>query len=903
MKKSLLFALLLASACLTQAAPIKVALVSDSDALRAALVKSGVQVVALDALDTADVLALQSTDLKPLPGLERAAVEAFVKRGGGVVIVGGAIDAGDWLKPIAGGAWTAQSREFNSKMMLFALTDAHPITRSATPFDIDDETVYDLDLDPRVNVLASAFTPKITNGRVEQRSSEKLDRANVYDLQPQMWTFEAADKHRAFVLLPGQPDTLKHASIRSFILRGVAWAARRENLDELCAPEDLASLRYPQGGARTATETMKSFEMQPGFKASVIASEPLITKPIAMQWDARGRLWIAETPEYPNGRRPMVATPWKETGALVPGKYDRPATDRISILSDPDVGGQFTKKTVFYEGLELVTGFCVYGDGVIAVHQPDIVFIHGEGAARRVERLYGGFTPGDTHFVANHFIVAPDGWIYADTGSGPSVQSVAHPEVKARLSSGLFRFKADGSAIEQVSSKGGNSFGADVTSDGELFFGQATTGNPVQHVVLPEWILNQSKVGSLSGAESVIKQRKVARLDLPDRAPFMQIDVVGGYSSACASTVYEAGAWPAEWNYGVFCTEPILDIIHFEKLVPKGATFTGNMVRTDAEWLRARDFWFFPVDVEFGPDGAMYVLDFYCPIVAHNDTRGPQHSRSGASVRPDRDHYFGRIYRIQHDAATPLERLDLTQADAPTLVKTFTHPNRLTRFTAHRLLMDRADAPSVIPQLTAMAEGESFVPARILALWALERLGQLEPRTLEAALKSDSAGVRKSALLMVEALGPKNTVEIAPLMSDPDARVRLTALRALASSPLTAESAAKLLAMLPTLDDAWSRSAAVAAASSNPGALLQAALAAPGTPNASLLELATSLATTITEKKDGRPRKRHHCRRRRSGERRPDRPRGPRSRRRGSARRARESGGPRRRVENAVNLR
>jgi len=844
------------------AAPIKVLVVSDSAEIRdtlPTLIKQGggeaegAATLEDEALRRADVLVLANTELQPAAATHRQALEAFAGRGGGIVALRGGIAAAEasWWKPLVGGAWTGQSRRFANKLMLFTLTDSHPITQSATPFDLDDETFYDLDREDSINVLASAFTPKVTGKRAESHPAERMDRANVYDLQPQMWTYEGADQHRAFVLLTAEPSSLIHPSIRSFILRGIAWTAKRDNVDELCSKEDVATLRYPKDGARLAADTVKSFSMMPGFAASVIASEPLITKPIAMQWDARGRLWIAETPEYPNGRRPLVTDPWKETGVLVPGKYDRPARDRISILSDPDANGQFTKKTVYYEGLELVTGFCLYGDGVVAVHQPDIVFIHGEGAAQKLERLYTGFTPADTHFVANHFIVAPDGWIYADTGSGPKVESVAHPEVKAQLSSGMFRFKPDGSAIEQVSSKGGNSFGGEVMSNGELLFGQATSGNPVQHVVLPEWILNKGKAGNAVSAESVIKGRKVVRPDMPDRAPFMQIDVVGGYSSACSTTVYEAGAWPAEWNESVFCTEPILDIIHREKLVPTGPTYTGEMNPTDREWLRAYDFWFFPVDVEFGPDGAMYVLDFYCPVVAHSDTRGPQHSKAGASVRPDRDHYFGRIYRIQHEAANPVEFPDLTQADEATLVKTFLHPNKLARFTAHRLLMDRADAATVTPQLTAMAEGEKFAPARILALWALERLGKLEPQTLQAALKSDDLDVRKSALLVVEALGEKNAADVASLLSDSDARVRLLALRAMASSPLTTESAAALLAVLPRLQDDWSRSAAIAAAASNPGPVLEAALASREKPSNSLLDLAASLAGAMSEKHDG----------------------------------------------------
>lgn len=837
------------------AAPIKVLIVADSaevrDALPALIPKSGAEVQIAATLNDN---ALAQTDVLVLAGgaVHREPLEAFAKRGGGLVVLGSGIASGEatWWKSLAGAAWTDHSHKFANKLMLFTLTDSHPITQSATPFDLDDETYYDLDREDAINVLASAFTSKITTKKANSRSKESDDRANVFDLQPQMWSYEGADQHRAFVLLQDKPESLKHTSIRSFILRGIAWAAKRENANELCRKEDLATLRYPKDGARLAADTVKSFDLQPAFKATAIASEPLITKPIAMQWDARGRLWIAETPEYPNGRRPLVADAWKETGVLVPGKYDRPARDRISILSDPDANGQFTKKTVFYEGLELVTGFCLYGDGVIAVHQPDIVFIHGEGAAQKVERLYTGFTPGDTHFVANHLIVAPDGWIYVDTGSGPDVSSVIHPEVKAHLSSGMFRFKPDGSAIEQVSSKGGNSFGGEVMSNGELFFGQATSGNPVHHVVLPEWVLDKGKAGKAVSAESVINQRKVIRPDMPDRAPFMQIDVVGGYSSACASTVYEAGAWPAEWNNTVFCTEPILDIIHCEKLVASGPTFTGAPVPADREWLRAHDFWFFPVDVEFGPDGAMYVLDFYCPVVAHSDTRGPQHSKSGASVRPDRDHYFGRIYRIQNDAAKPLAMPDLTQADATALVKAFLDPNKLTRFTAHRLLMDRADASSVTPQLITMAEDEKFAPARILALWALERLGKLSPQTLQTALKSDDADVRKAALLIVEALGEKSTVDVTALLNDSDARVRLLALRAISSSPLTTETAASLLAVLPKLNDDWSRSAATAAAASNAGPVLEAALAMKAAPSNALLDLASSLAGSLSEKQN-----------------------------------------------------
>ncbi len=851
--------LALAPASPLHAAALRVVVAGDTEAFRAdystALKQAGAEVdvsVQPEAaqLARADVLVLHQAKFEPLPAAAQAAITEFTRRGGGVVAVNAAVAAGDvaWGKAVLGGAWdAASSAKFFSRMMLCVRPDAHPIVREASQFDVDDDTLYDLVLDENVFVLASGFTPKVTRaGRQTQAS-----RASVYDIQPQVWAFEGA-KHRAAVFLQGAPATLRHASLRVFILRAVAWTAKRADTDEFCSKADLATLRYPEGGPLSPADAVKQFEMQPGFRASAIAVEPLINKPIAVQWDALGRLWVAETPEYPNGRRPLAAAAWKEGGVLDPGKYDRPARDRVSILEDTDGDGVMDKKTVFHEGLELITGFCMHRDGVIVVAQPNIVWLRdtdGDNKADKEEVVFGGFTPGDTHFVANHFIPAPDGWVYASTGSGANATKPGTKEVVGKVSSGVFRFKADGSAIEQVASSGGNTFGADVTSDMELFHGKATTGNPLQHVVLPEWILARAGSTTARSMSAINPGRPVARKDMPDRAPLMQIDQVGRYSAACSSLVYEGGAWPKEYEGAIFVTEPILDIIHHERLVPKGPTLAGELLLNDAEWLRSRDHWFTPVDVTFGPDGAMYVLDFYTPVVAHNDTRGPQHSRSGASVRPDREHYFGRIYRIQHDAAPKLAHPDLTKAGAAGLVAAFKHPNRVVRFNAIRVLMEKADTlgSAAVPTLNTMAASEKSVPARILALWSLQRLGKLSPELFAAAASAEDASIRKNAMLMAEsARRPLVEKEVAAALNDSDPRVRLAALRAMTVAPGTAESAAALMAAQPKFEDSWTKAAAAAAASANPGALLESLLAGGD----SREEFARSLAAALVENKD-----------------------------------------------------
>ncbi len=853
------FALACAAAVLG-AAPLKVTVVSDDHlavkSLVAELASAGAVVTEADRPrdilstkhDKDEVIVLYRKDYAPYEVIDRAALADLSNRGIGFVALRGAIagPSASWARDTFGAGWTPESRRFRALMMLNIRTDAHPLATNASTFDVTDQTVFNLELNEKIHVLASSFTSKVSANR--KNITEVSDKASIYDIQPQAWVFENA-RLRSAVFLQGEAETLAHASYRTFIKRGIAWAARRSNVDELCTPKDLVDLRYPVGGPSRAEKAIAAFQMQPGFKASVVVTEPLINKPIAVQWDERGRLWVAESPEYPNGRRPLTAESWREGGVLVPGSYDRPAQDKISVLVDTDGDGKADQKQLFHEGLELITGFCHYKDGVIVVSQPHIVWLrdtNGDGKADKEVVLYGGFTPGDTHFVANHFVLAPDGWVYASNGGGGEVFPAAQPDRKVRLSSGTFRFKPDGSAIEQIASQGGNSFGNEVTGKMEFFHGKATNGNPIQHAVLPESILAKAPGTPAKAFSSVNPRRPVLRTDLPDRAPLLQIDQVGYYTAACSVAVQEHGAWPDDYRDTIFITEPILDIIHFEKLIPEGPTFLGEVTIKDREWLRSMDHWFCPIDVSFGPDGALYVLDFYTPVVAHNDTRGPLHSKSGASVRPDREHYFGRIYRIQHEAAKGFAIPDLSKADVAGLVAAFDHPNKVVRFNALRVLMDKEAGllASAIGPLVTMVRSDAKAEARIAALWALQRLDRLEDGLLQALCADADAAVRKNAFLVAEAAHSKIPAAVyAKALQDTEPRVRLAALRAMGSAPLEASAGALLLSAQASLTDDWSKAAATAAAAANPGPVLAGILAGPADPNGA--DFARTLAASL----------------------------------------------------------
>ena len=171
----------------------------------------------------------------------------------------------------------------------------------------------------------------------------------------------------------------------------------------------------------------------------------------------------------------------------------------------------------------------------------------------------------------------------------------------------------------------------------------------------------------------------------------MQIDQVGQFTAAAGCAIYDGGAWPEKWRYSYFTGEPTLNIVHHEFVKPDGVSYTTEKEtgREQTEFIRSGDMWFRPIETRVGPDGALYVVDFYNQAVIHNDTRGPQHGPANAAVRPDRDHYFGRIWRVQHKQATRLDVPVLNRTDLPGLVRVIeTSPNAHVKQTAWRLAQE-----------------------------------------------------------------------------------------------------------------------------------------------------------------------------------------------------------------------
>ncbi|MDQ3624521.1 MAG: c-type cytochrome, partial [Verrucomicrobiota bacterium] len=328
---------------------------------------------------------------------------------------------------------------------------------------------------------------------------------------------------------------------------------------------------------------------------------------------------------------------------------------------------------------------------------------------------------------------------------------------------------------------------------------------------------------------------------------YRQIDWVGSFTAAAGAVIYDGGTWPAEYHGDYFTTEPTINILHHERLRPEGLSFAGFKVpdREETEFITAKDLWFRPIEVRVGPDGAMYVVDFYNQAVIHNDTRGPDHNNVNAAVRPDRDHYFGRIWRVDHHAAQKVAAPDLSTADPAALAAGLEHPNKAVRFNAHRLLVEKGTGADLLAKLVNDSGKLSF--ARIHALWILHLQGKLTPPLLTAAIGDKEPAVSRNALRIVAEGSPAPAAEAAIVakLADAEPRTTLAAILALGAGKPTPVAVAALLGAWPALDDPWLQSAAIGVANGAPREFLVAALTVPE--SAALKPLMAQLADRLRE--------------------------------------------------------
>jgi hypothetical protein len=307
-----------------------------------------------------------------------------------------------------------------------------------------------------------------------------------------------------------------------------------------------------------------------------------------------------------------------------------------------------------------------------------------------------------------------------------------------------FRFRPDQRKIEPAA---GNSQYGNTFNERHHRFG-LWNNNHIRHMVIESKYLERNLYQSVASAMQFPSDHENQSIVYPitERPIYIHESQVGMFTSACGNTAYAGGNFPAPYDHSYFVCEPVHNLVHGDLLTPGGATYAAQRSVDKAEFLASTDGWFKPVFTTVGPDGALYVVDYYRKYIEHPDyvpegMEGNFDLRAGAGQ--------GRIYRVLHNSSKPVPRPRLKDATPAELVGQLSNPNLWWRTTAQRLLVERQDK-SVVPQLEVLARQSATPQGRAHALWTLEGLGELKADRVLAALEDPSPLVREQAIRLSE---------------------------------------------------------------------------------------------------------------------------------------------------------
>lgn len=586
-------------------------------------------------------------------------------------------------------------------------------------------------------------------------------------------------------------------------------------------------------GALSPQEEKETFKLDERFKIELVASEPDVVDPVAMCFDEKGRLFVCEMRGYPNGG---VGT----------GKETR---GKIKRLEDRDGDGVFETVTTFAEGLRFPMGVTPYKGGVIVAVAPDILYLEdtdGDGKADKTTVLYTGFNLSNIQQMVNSLQWGLDNYVYGIAGSdGGTITSPQKKEMPAvALRNRGFRFKpSEPGSLEPTSS--GGQYG--LTADDYQRWFTATNSQHLRQIVLPDHYLKRNpylaasavtldipehgaaaKVFRISPFEPWRVERTTRRAGSPDAKRFPTTELVpGGYiTSACSPLIYTGGLFDKEFHGNNFVCDPANNLVHRELLKENGAVFKAVRAYEDREFLASTDNWFRPVELKLGPDGAMYLLDFYreaieTPLSLPDDIKAQLNLESRGR---------GRIWRIAPKGFKPANLPDLSALKGKALADELVSANSWRRLTAQRLIVEK-QYTELLPDVRAQLRDRGAPKANVL--WALNGLSKLDITSVEPLFLHADPGVRELSLRLAEpflpSVGLPRTYSTR-FVSDPSPRVRFQL--ALSAGAMRPKEAAPILAALLEKDasDPWIVTAALSSASACGPELLYA-LAASTAPN------------------------------------------------------------------------
>ncbi len=504
----------------------------------------------------------------------------------------------------------------------------------------------------------------------------------------------------------------------------------------LLAAASFLSERSP-GQALPPQEALKRFQVADGFQVKLVASEPQVRQPVTMTFDDRGRIWVIQYLQYPNpaGLKPVKVDQFLRT------VYDRvpepppkgpKGADKITILEDADGDGFYEKAKDFVTGLNLASGMAL-GHGGVFVAQPPYLLFYADQNGDDVpdgdpEVLLTGFGMEDSHAFANSLQWGPDGWLYGAHGS-----TVTANIRGIEFQQGIWRYHPHTKEFELFAEGGGNTWGLDFDARGQVIAGTNFGGVAMLHQVQGAYYVKGfAKHGPLHNPHSY---------GYFEHVPYQHFK--GGHVT-CGGIVYHGGAFPDKFTGQYIAANLLSNAVYWHVLERKGSSFTS---RFGGELLVSSDPWFRPIDCLVGPDGAVYIVDWYDQRANHVDPVD------------NWDRTNGRIYKLEpapasggrkppvatKESAASKEtgglRPPLAKRSSEELLALLAHPNDWYRREARRILAERRD-PGVLPALRAALDGKGGATPPLQALWALYVSGGFDAMLAEKLLNHADQDVR-----------------------------------------------------------------------------------------------------------------------------------------------------------------
>jgi mono/diheme cytochrome c family protein/glucose/arabinose dehydrogenase len=501
--------------------------------------------------------------------------------------------------------------------------------------------------------------------------------------------------------------------------------------------------RIPQAPALSPEDAIKAFQVAPGYRVELVASEPLVNAPIAMCFDPNGRLWVCEM----SGYMPDTA-----------GTNENRPVGRIVILEDTDGDGKMDKRSVFLDGLVLPRALCLVGDGILVAENAKLWHVREKDGKAGEKTLIGPYgVGGNAEHQSNGLMPALDNWIY----------SANHRSRLKRTAKGWIQ--------EPTIDRG--QWGITQDDLGRLYYNSNSSifrgdrvpcYSPAAHIEGPL----TNRYLALSG--DVFPARIT-----PGINRYFQLRPDGTLKSvtaACGPVVFRGDNLPADARGNAFVCEPAGNLVKRLIFTEEKGQFTTKFAYPKSEFLASTDERFRPVNACNAPDGCLYIVDMYRGIIQHKTYMTPFLRKQVLDRKLEKPLDQGRIYRIVHESSTKRKPAALGKASVAELVEALSHPNGWHRDTAQRLLVAKADADA-IPLLTHLLSTSPNPLGRLHAFWTLEGMDALDADILSDALADKDAAVRSSGVAVSKrflkpVVDPVVFQALKRLHDDPSADVR-----------------------------------------------------------------------------------------------------------------------------------